>query len=152
MKKFIPILFLLISLPVFADTTIPITPAVADFMITIIRPASYTARTPQCKTDGILLKAIGKDYYASNMNKVEAWKVEIEKTRKLTINEKKDYDQVKSIFELEKKSPRAPTWKICDVAMTSFISNIKSLGSNYSKNKSIILDEYRATNLIASTN
>lgn len=152
MKKLIPILFLLISVPVFADTAIPTTPAVADFMITTIRPASYTARTPQCKTDGWLIRAISKDYYNSVMSVVEKWKVDIEASRQLTPAEKKDYDYVKSVFTVEKNAPKAPSWKICDVAMTNFIANIETMATDYSKNKTAVLNDYKTAQMTVVNN
>lgn len=143
MKKILSIAILsLFSLPVFATTSMPTTPADVDLMINSVRDKPHTVRLSQCKTDMVMLKAVAKDYYNSNMGPVEKWKSEIEKSRALSVEEKKDYDYVKKAFTLEKTSPKYRSWYVCDEAMDIFKKGIVEQKDSFIKNKDILLKEY----------
>jgi len=71
------------------------------------------------------------------------------KIRQLTTNEKKDYDYVKSVFITEKNSPKVPTWKICDIAMDTFNTNIETQKSAYTTTRSNIIKEFSTVKIDA---
>lgn len=152
MKKILSTaIIFLFSFPVFANTTIPTTKSDADLSITATRTKPYTVGTAQCKSDKIMLRAIAKDYYASIITPVEAWKSAIEKTRTLTNEEKAEYDYVKSVFTIEKNQPQYRTWYLCDEAMKVFKENIDKQKDEYTNAISKITEEYKSAQLITGT-
>lgn len=151
MKKTISLFILLFSVPVFANTNIPISISDSNTLISSLRPATYTAKTQQCKTDKNLVKAIAIDYYNAEFGKVEKWKTDIEKTRTLTKEEKEDYDYVKTVFLLERNYPKSPTWRACDTAMETFKQNIDIQKSEFISKRTNLLNEYKTANVLATT-
>ena len=153
MKKILSIAILsCIAFPVFANAPIPLTPADADRIILSVRTKPYTVKVPQCKSDRILLRAIATDYRSSEMQKVEEWKANIEKTQSLTAQEKKDYDYVKSAFNLEVMTPKYRTWYVCDDAITVFKENIDIQKETYQKQSTTLISEYKTANITTGTN
>lgn len=153
MKKILSIAILsCIAFPVFANAPMPLTPADADRMLVSVRTKPYTVKVPQCKLDIKLLRAIATDYRSSEMQKVEEWKANIEKTQSLTAQEKKDYEYVKSAFNLEVMTPKYRTWYVCDEAMGTFKENIKIQKDRYQKESTILREEYKRATITTGTN
>ena len=130
-----------------AASSIPVTPSDADMMVTSVRTKPYTVKVDQCKTDRVLQRAIAKDYYNSVMGTVESWKSNIEKTRALSAEEKKDYDYVKSAFTVEKNTPKYRTWYVCDEAMTTLKTNIEEQNTQFINVKNTVSNEYKTANM-----
>lgn len=67
---------------------------------------------------------------------------EIKKTRPLTEKELSDYNEIKRLFELEKRDPRRPSFETCDIFMEKFKDNLYNEVEFFKNNKKLLQEEY----------
>ena len=92
------------------------------------------------------LELIKKTFLAQSnyfLWKLENNNKEILKSRALTEKEISDYNEIKKIFDLEKKDPKVTSFKICDKFMEKFKDNLYDEVELFKNNKKELGEEYK---------
>lgn len=158
MKK---ILLIIMSLFVFthisfAESIMPVTKTDVDLMVTELRSSFYSQSYDICRKDNYvnwdekIIKASFWEQVKLTMNMINKWKIDTEKTRKLTNEELSDIDYIKKVLLIELNDPKRPSWTTCDYIVDDFQNNVNKNLQVYLDNLNKLSLEYKnniSTNL-----
>lgn len=106
-----------------AQTSIPISPAIAKSTILDFRSSDYVPKYQECQSGTDMVRSIWNLYYTDISNQLTEWANEIKRTRPLTLEEINEFTQVKMIFLSEYSNPSNRTFAVCDAMMDTYNQN-----------------------------
>lgn len=101
------------------------------------------SKNSNSKWDIDLIKKAFTNTYNYYMWILELNKSNIEKTRSLTDQELKDYNEAKRLFDLEKSTPSNPSWTACDTLVRTLKNNVFDEAQLFKNNKVELGEEYK---------